>query len=63
MVEASFSSGKSGLLMDFPDLGVEVLERRAEWAWQAVVGWQQGRPLGPQDAEIQLRAEKGPFSP
>ena len=37
----------------------QLVERGAKWAWQPVVGWQQGRPLGPQDAEIEFRAEEG----
>ena len=45
--------------MDFADLRVEVVEGGAKRAGQVVVGWEQGRPFGPQDAEIELRVEEG----
>jgi hypothetical protein len=57
-LEASFSGGKHGLLVDFADLDVQVVERGAKGTGQLIVRGQQGRPFGSQDAEIELRREE-----
>ena len=61
--EASFSGGKDGLLVDFADLCVQVVKGGAERTWQLVVRRQQGRPLGPQDAQVEFGAEERVFRP
>ena len=62
-VEASFLRGKGSLLVDFADLGIEVIERGAQGARELVVDRQQGGPFRTQDAEVELGVEKGRFQP
>ena len=50
MVEASFSGGKSGLLVKFVDFGCELVESEAQRSGQVVAVGQERIPLGPQEA-------------
>jgi hypothetical protein len=59
--EASFSSGKGSLLVEFLDFGIEMVEGVAQWSGQVVRVGQPGVPLGPQDAEIQLAVKERDF--
>ena len=60
-VEASFSGGKGGLLVEFLDFGVELVEGGAKRAGQQVVLGEQRGPVGPEDAQIELAVEEGDF--
>src|SRR5437667_5229773 len=60
-IEASFSGGKSGLLVKFVDFGCELIEGRTERSRQMVAVGEEGVPLRSQDAQIQLAVKKGDF--
>jgi hypothetical protein len=46
--EASFLGGKSGLLVEFSDFSVELIESDLKRARERIVGGRDGRPLGAQ---------------
>ncbi len=45
--------------MQFGDFVIELFEDGAEGAWQLIVLGEQGGPVGPEDAEIELGIEEG----
>src|SRR5215203_3080118 len=60
-IEASFSRSKGGLLVQFPDFGLEVVEGGAQRSGQVVGVGEQGVPLGSEDTEVQLAVEERDF--
>ena len=57
-VEASFSGGNGGLLVEFLDFDVELVEDGAKRARQAVWVGKQGGPVGPKDSKMELGVEE-----
>src|SRR5262245_38814255 len=57
-VEASFSGGKGGLLVQFENFAIEDVEGGAERAWERVVLWEERRPVGSKNTEVELGVEE-----
>ena len=60
-VEASFLGSKRGLLVEFLDFGVELVEDAAKGARQRIGVWEQRGPVRPEDPKIELGVEEGDF--
>ncbi len=56
-----FQAASIGLLVEFVDFRVELVEGGAQRTGQLVVVGEQGGPLGPEDAQIELAVEEGDF--
>ena len=51
-VEASSSGRKGGLVVQFLDFGVEVIECQAQGSWELIIVGQQRIPLRSKDAQV-----------
>src|SRR5881296_3579492 len=60
-IEASFSGGKSGLLVKFLNFGVELVEHGAQRVRQRIRVRDQRGPVRPEDPEIELGVEERDF--
>ncbi len=58
-----FHGGKSGLLVELLNFGVELVKHGAKRVWQRIGGRNQPNPVRPEDPKIELRVEEGDLRP